>query len=79
GKARSFKDLVLAVFKALNITPKIEYVEMPDQLKKQYQYFTQADLKKLRAVGYKQPMKELEEAIDEYVNFLESNWNYFVS
>lgn len=79
GKARSFKDLVSAVFSALGLTPKIEYVEMPETLRKQYQYFTQADIKKLRKAGYKQPMRELEKAIEEYINFLESNWNYFVS
>lgn len=77
GKARSFKDLVLAVFHALNLPPKIEYIEMPEPLRKQYQYFTQADLTKLKKAGYNQPMKELEDAIKEYVNFLESNWNYF--
>lgn len=77
GKARSFKDLVLAVFHALNLTPKIEYIEMPEPLRKQYQYFTQADLTKLKKAGYNQPMRELEDAIKEYVNFLESNWNYF--
>ncbi|MFN4196515.1 MAG: ADP-glyceromanno-heptose 6-epimerase [Caldimicrobium sp.] len=79
GKARSFKDLVSAVFSALGLTPHIEYVEMPEQLRKQYQYFTQADLKKLRKVGYKQPIMELEKAIEEYIRFLESNWNYFMS
>lgn len=77
GKVRSFKDLVLAVFHALNLPPKIEYIEMPEPLQKQYQYFTQADLTKLKKAGYNQPMRELEDAIKEYVNFLESNWNYF--
>ncbi|MFN3920905.1 MAG: ADP-glyceromanno-heptose 6-epimerase [Caldimicrobium sp.] len=77
GKARSFKDLVLAVFNALNLPPNIEYIEMPEHLQKQYQYYTQADLKKLKKAGYNTPMRELEKAIKEYVNFLEREGNYF--
>jgi ADP-L-glycero-D-manno-heptose 6-epimerase len=78
GKARSFKDLVIAVFKALDLPPKIEYIDMPEQLKKQYQYFTEANLSKLRKVGYNSPMLELEEAIKEYVKFLEEHSKYFL-
>ncbi len=72
GKARSFKDLVLAVFSALNLPPNIEYIDMPESLKKQYQYFTQADITKLRKVGYNKSMWELEEAVKNYVNWLEN-------
>jgi ADP-L-glycero-D-manno-heptose 6-epimerase len=72
GKARSFKDLALAVFSALNLPPCIEYIEMPEHLKKQYQYFTQADITKLRNVGYNKPMWELEDAVKSYVNWLET-------
>lgn len=78
GKARSFKDLVYAVFKALNLSPHIEFVDMPEKLRKQYQYFTQADLTKLRKVGYNKSMRELEEAVREYVSFLEENSPYFL-
>jgi ADP-L-glycero-D-manno-heptose 6-epimerase len=77
GKARSFKDLVLAIFSALSLPPNIEYVEMPEYLKNQYQYFTQADITKLRKVGYNKPMWELESAIKNYVNYLEKNYNSF--
>lgn len=77
GKARSFKDLVLAIFSALNISPNIEYVEMPENLKKQYQYFTQADITKLKKAGYNKPMWELEDAIKNYVNYLEKNYTFF--
>ncbi len=47
GQARTFKDLVLAVFSALGQTPKIKFIPMPDRLRAQYQYFTEADLKKV--------------------------------
>ncbi len=78
GKARSFKDLVTAVFHALGLKPNIEYIEMPEPLRKQYQYFTQADLTKLRKAGYNKPFRELEEAVKEYVNFLEKESSYFL-
>jgi len=77
GKARSFKDLVLAIFSALNIPPNIEYIEMPEYLKKQYQYFTQADITKLRKAGYNKPMWELEDAVKNYVTYLEKNYTFF--
>jgi len=76
GKARSFKDLVLAIFSALNIPPNIEYIEMPEYLKKQYQYFTQADITKLRKAGYNKPMWELEDAVKNYVTYLEKNYTF---
>ncbi|MCU4137329.1 MAG: Nucleoside-diphosphate-sugar epimerase [Thermodesulfobacteria bacterium] len=77
GKARTFKDLVLAIFSALNIPPNIEYIEMPEYLRKQYQYFTQADITKLRKAGYNKPMWKLEEAIKSYVDYLEKYYSYF--
>uniref|UniRef100_A0A7V4JQJ1 ADP-L-glycero-D-manno-heptose-6-epimerase n=1 Tax=Thermodesulfobacterium geofontis TaxID=1295609 RepID=A0A7V4JQJ1_9BACT len=77
GKARSFKDLVLAIFSALSLSPNIEYIEMPEYLRNQYQYFTQADITKLRKVGYNKPMWELEEAVKNYVGYLEKNYNFF--
>ena len=76
GKARSFKDLVLAIFSALSLPPNIEYIEMPEYLKNQYQYFTQADITKLRKVGYNKPMWELEKAVKNYVSYLEKNYTF---
>ncbi len=71
GKARSFKDLAAATFKAANKPEKINYIDMPLTLRGKYQYFTQADMGKLRAVGYTKPMTELEDGIADYVqNFL---------
>jgi len=77
GKARSFKELALAIFKTLGLPPQIEYIDMPEPLRKQYQYFTKADLTKLRAIGYNKPFRELEEAVSEYVSFLEKEGPYF--
>lgn len=77
GKARSFKDLVLAIFSTLKLLPNIEYIEMPEHLRNQYQYFTQADITKLKKVGYNKPMWELEKAVNNYVTYLEKNYNFF--
>lgn len=68
GKARSFKDLAESVFKAAGVTPKISYIEMPENLRHRYQYYTQADITKLRNAGYDQPFTELEDGINSYVN-----------
>jgi ADP-L-glycero-D-manno-heptose 6-epimerase len=69
GKARTFNDLGKAVFKALgHQKEKIEYIEMPEQLRGQYQYFTEATLDELRRrTGYKGKMTSLEEGIADYV------------
>jgi len=72
GKARTWNDLVKAVFAAMDRKPKIEYIEMPDSVRNQYQYFTQADITKLRKAGYKQETTSLEDAIKDYVqNYLQ--------
>lgn len=77
GKARSFKDLALSVFSAANIEPKINYIDMPEQLKGKYQYFTEADMDKLREVGYDKPFTELEDGVRDYVqNYLSSKDQY---
>jgi ADP-L-glycero-D-manno-heptose 6-epimerase len=72
GKARSWNDLVKAVFAAMNKKAKIEYIEMPESIRNQYQYFTQADITKLRKAGYKKETATLEDAVEDYVqNYLE--------
>lgn len=67
GKARSFNDLAKAVFKALNKEPKINYIDMPENLQGKYQYYTEADMSKLRAAGYDKPFAELEEGVRMFV------------
>jgi ADP-L-glycero-D-manno-heptose 6-epimerase len=72
GQARSWIDLGNAVFKAMNIDPRIEFVEMPEIIKDKYQYHTEADTTKLRGAGYSQAFTSLEDAVADYVqNYLE--------
>jgi ADP-L-glycero-D-manno-heptose 6-epimerase len=67
GRARSWLDLANAVFAALDRKPRIEFVEMPETLRDKYQYYTQADIFKLQATGYKGPDFLLETAVTDYV------------
>ncbi len=73
GAARTWNDLAKALFKAVGKPVNIEYVEMPEKLRDQYQYFTQADMEKLRAVGYKKPFMPLEKAVEDYAKYLRSH------
>lgn len=67
GKARSFLDLTTSVFKSLNLTPDISFIDTPIDLRGRYQYFTEADIQKLRDIGYTKPFTELEAGVEEYV------------
>ncbi len=67
GTARSFIDLVTATFSGLNLPPAIEFIDMPEDLRDTYQYFTEANMKKLEAAGYDKPFYSLEEGVGEYV------------
>ena len=67
GKARTFLDLVNAVFAALNRPPEIEFIDTPADIRDKYQYFTEAGMEKLRSLGYPKPFCPLETAIEEYV------------
>lgn len=74
GHARSWVDLGRAVFKALGIKENIEFIEMPVELRSHYQYFTEADMSKVRASGFDHEFYTLEEAVDDYVkNYIEKN------
>jgi len=71
GKARSWNDLAGAVFGAMDKPVNIEYIDMPEILRDKYQYFTQADISKLREAGYEEPTISLEESVEDYVrNYL---------
>jgi ADP-L-glycero-D-manno-heptose 6-epimerase len=67
GQARSFRDLITAMFRALGRAPDIDYVDMPGAIRDQYQYFTQAKVENLRRAGYKAGFTPLEDAVDRYV------------
>jgi ADP-L-glycero-D-manno-heptose 6-epimerase len=67
GKARTFKDLVTAIFKSLKLKPDIEFIDTPEDIREKYQYFTEADMSKLRSAGYNEKFFSLEEGIGNYV------------
>jgi ADP-L-glycero-D-manno-heptose 6-epimerase len=67
GQARNWNDLATAVFAAMGREAQIDYVPMPEHLQGKYQYFTQADISKLRNAGYTRPTTTLEDAIGDYV------------
>jgi ADP-L-glycero-D-manno-heptose 6-epimerase len=67
GRARTWNDLVGAVFQAMKVPVQIDYIEMPEALRGKYQYFTEARMEKLRQAGYATPFTEMEKAVDEYV------------
>jgi len=68
GKAESFRDMITAMFKALKRPPNIEYIDMPEAIRGQYQYFTQARVENLRRAGYNADFTPLGEAVARYVN-----------
>lgn len=71
GKARTFKDLVTTIFKSLDKKPVIEYIDTPADIRDKYQYFTEADMTRIRNAGYKEEFYSLEEGVETYVkNFL---------
>jgi ADP-L-glycero-D-manno-heptose 6-epimerase len=71
GKARTWLDLARSVFKSMKLDTNIKWLEMPDDLKNQYQYFTEANMKKWQEAGMSEPEWPLEKAIEDYVqNYL---------
>jgi ADP-L-glycero-D-manno-heptose 6-epimerase len=74
GTARTFLDLTKSVFKALNITENISFIDTPEDIRDKYQYYTQADMSKLRNIGYFKEFTTLENGVDDYVkNYLMTN------
>lgn len=67
GKARTWVDLVTAIFKSMNLEPNIEFIDMPEELKGKYQYFTEANIDKIKSVGYDKEITSLEDAVGDYV------------
>ncbi len=67
GRARSFEDLALAVFAAQELEPRIEYIEMPEDLADRYQYHTCARVERLRAAGYQPAFTTLEDGVRRYI------------
>jgi ADP-L-glycero-D-manno-heptose 6-epimerase len=67
GKARTFLDLTKAVFKAMGKTPDISFIDTPADIRDKYQYFTEANMNKLKSIGYPKKFHTLEEGVEDYV------------
>lgn len=67
GRAETWLDLALSVFGAMNRESNIEFIDMPESMREKYQYFTQADISRLRAAGYDTPVTQLADAVRETV------------
>jgi len=77
GIARSFQDLAIASFKGLDLEPNIEFIDMPLDIRDKYQYFTEANMQKLRDAGYDKPFFSLESGVDDYVRNYLKELNYY--
>ena len=78
GRAQSFAELITAVFHALNKEVKIEYIDMPSHLKKKYQYYTKANINKLREIGYIEEFMDVEAGVKDYVlNYLDKDFEIY--
>jgi ADP-L-glycero-D-manno-heptose 6-epimerase len=77
GKARTFDDLVIATFHAMDLEPRIEYIDMPEDIREKYQYYTQATMLKLRGVGYMDEFYSLEKGVTDYVRQYLSPGKYY--
>jgi ADP-L-glycero-D-manno-heptose 6-epimerase len=73
GTARSWLDLAHAVFKAMDLEPHIDFIDMPRHLQEKYQYFTEADARKLKASGYSSAFTSLEDGVNATIDFLKKN------
>jgi len=77
GKARSFEDLAKATFSGMDKKTSIAYIDMPEDIREKYQYFTEANMTKLRTAGYQDAFYSLENGVDDYVrNYLSKNAYY---
>lgn len=77
GQARTFLDLATSTFRAMDLEPNITFIDTPADIRDTYQYFTEANMEKIRAIGYDQPFYSLEKGIEDYVrNYLleERTW-----
>lgn len=78
GRAQSFRELAEAVFHALDMKPAIEYIDMPERLREKYQYYTQAEMDKLRRVGCTAPFMTVEQGVKDYVrNYLDKGFEIY--
>jgi len=75
GQARTFFDLTKSVFRAMGKIADIEFIDTPTDIRDKYQYFTEANMTKLKKIGYAKPFRSLEEGTEDYVkNYLMENF-----
>lgn len=77
GKARSFYDLAAATFHGLDLEPNIAFIDMPLDIRDKYQYFTEANMQKLRNAGYSYSFTSLENGVDDYVRHYLRTGQYY--
>jgi ADP-L-glycero-D-manno-heptose 6-epimerase len=77
GTARSFEDLVKSTYSAIDREPDIRFIDMPEDIRDKYQYFTEADMSKLIDAGYSEPFYSLEKGVDDYVRHYLSQQKYY--
>lgn len=77
GQARSFEDLVKATYAGLDQEPEITYIDMPEDIREKYQYFTEANMDKLKKAGYTAPFYTLEQGVGDYVRNYLSKGKYY--
>lgn len=77
GKARTFLDLVRSTFKAMGIEESISFIDTPADIRDKYQYFTEADMSKLIAQGYREPFTSLEDGVSDYVKSYLMTGDYY--
>lgn len=76
GKARTFLDLARATFVAMELSEDIQFMDTPADIRDKYQYFTEANMTKLRAIGYQRPFHSLEEGVSDYITNYLNNGTY---
>jgi ADP-L-glycero-D-manno-heptose 6-epimerase len=77
GEARSFNSLATVIFKSLGLESKVEYVDTPEDIREKYQYFTEADIKKIKSIGYPMDFTTLEAGVDDYIKNYLLNMTYY--
>jgi len=77
GKARTFLALAKSTFNALDLEPNIEFIDTPEDIRDKYQYYTQAEMDKLRSIGYEKEFTSLEEGVEDYVKHYLKQHKYF--
>jgi len=77
GQARTFNDLVKSTYAGLDMEANIQYIDMPEDIRDTYQYFTEANMAKLRSVGYMDTFYSLEKGVNDYVRNYLSKDKYF--